>query len=120
MNQAGLERSWPGMASPIDAPSAKRAQTTLETVPDGLDDVAHARMDDAVFKIFEDETWNPFTLLATILESSEGGLDPKYMCNTPVKALRGNCPELADELKVVWNDGTLREIRNLSVCNPFS
>jgi len=115
MNPARLKRSRPEMDSPIDAPSAKRTQTTLETVPDDLNDATHARMDDAVFKIFEDFQWNPFTLLATIVENSEGRLDPKYMGNTQAKALLGNCPELADKLKVAWNDGTFREIRNLSM-----
>jgi hypothetical protein len=80
----------PQMDSPIDAPSAKRTQTTLETVP-GLDDAAHLRIDDAVFKFFEDEPIHETlrtlsTLLATIveiLENSEGRLDPKYMRITP-------------------------------------
>ena len=94
----------------------------METVP-GLDDAAHVRIDDAVFKFFEDEPIHETlrtlsTLLATIveiLENSEGRLDPKYMRITHAKALLGNCPELVDKLKVAWKDGTFREIRNLSV-----
>ena len=103
------------MDSPIDAPSAKRTQTTLETVPDDLNDATHARMDDAVFKFFEDEPYTATTLLATIVSTSEGNLDPKYKELPNAKALLQKHPSLTDKLKVAWNDGTFREIRNLSM-----
>src|SRR5277367_6836961 len=97
MNQAGLKRSWPEMDSPIDAPSAKRTQTTLETVPDDLNDAAHARMDDAVFKFFEDEPYTATTLLATIVSTSEGNLDPKYK-----ELPNANCESFATKASFVY------------------
>src|SRR5277367_4582308 len=98
MNPARLKRSRPEMDSPIDAPSTKRTQITLETVPDHLDDAAHARMDDAVFEIFEDEPPYPFTLLATIVSTSEGNLDPKYKENPNAKTLLQEHPSLTNKL----------------------
>ena len=79
--------------------SRQRTQTTLEPVPDDIDDAAHARMDDAVLKIFEDATWNPFTLLATIVSTSEGNLDPKYEKNPNAKTLLQEHPSLTDKLR---------------------
>src|SRR5277367_1331666 len=98
MNPACLKRSRLEIDSPIDALSAKRTQTTLETVPDDLDDAAHARVDDAVFEIFEDEPSYPFTLLATVASTSEVNLDPKYKENPNAKTLLQEHPSLTNKL----------------------
>src|SRR5277367_2191793 len=98
----------PEMDSPIHAPSAKRTQTTLETVLGDHDDAAHARMDDAVFEIFEDEPTCPFTLLATIVSTSEGNFDPKYEKIPNAKALLQEFPGLLDKLRDAWKGITFR------------
>jgi hypothetical protein len=65
----------------MDEPSAKgRLKTTLEMVPDYLDDDVHARLDKDVFAITDTK---PSTLplatllLATIVSTSEGRLPPR-------------------------------------------
>src|ERR1700722_18707128 len=68
-------------------------------------------MDDAALKFFED---NPFhktlrilsTLLATIVVTSEGKLDPKYEKISSAKALLHEYPSLVDKLKEAWEAKT--------------
>ena|ERR1700722_14483180 len=98
--------------------SRQRTQTTLEPVPDDIDDAAHARMDDGVFKFFEDVPFHPITLLATIMSTSEGNLDPKYEKNPNATALLQEHPSLADKLREAWYDNTFKARRNLSA-SPY-
>jgi hypothetical protein len=53
-------------------------------------------------------------LLATIVSTSEGQLDPQYEKTPNAKALLEKHPELMDKLKKSWAQRSFREIRNLS------
>jgi hypothetical protein len=86
------------------------------------DDAAHARLDEAVLKIcpFEPSIIELGTfLLATIVSTSEGQLDPQYEKIPNARALLEEHPELMDKLKEAWVKGTFREIRNLSAISTF-
>jgi hypothetical protein len=85
----------------------------LEVIPDTFDNANHDRMDEAV-KDTVDELFSPTFLLATIVSTSDGILDPKYEKIQNAKALLRECPELANKLKEAWNQGTFKEIRKLS------
>lgn len=89
----------------------------LESVPDDLDDTTHARLDEAVFRVADDEPSIPSLaafLLATIVSTSEGKLDPQYEKTPKAKVLIDEHPELMDKLKEAWLAKSFKEIRNLS------
>ena len=98
-----------------DAPSTHKA--TLETVLNGLDDVAHTRMDNAAFNLLNKLPFkpDPATIFATIVATSEGELDLTYMEPRNAFALLEEHPELMNKLEVAWNHRSFKEIRNLSV-----
>ena len=87
--------------------------TPLEFVSDNLDADAHARMDQAVLQCFQDEPYSPMTLLATIVSTSEGLLNPEYEKTQNAKGLLKEHPKLVDLLRVAWERETFREIRIL-------
>jgi len=95
----------------------KRAKTTLEAVPNDLDDATHARLDRLVL---DTSDYDPSSLpvaaffLATIVSYSEDKLNSKYKDTPTVKALFNEHPELMDKLRVAWTARSFKEIRNLS------
>jgi hypothetical protein len=96
-------------------------ETTLELVPDDFDDATHARLDRAVLnalKGFGKLGYSPVNLLAIIVETSQGILDPKYSGNISVMALLHTYPQLEVELENAWEQEpkSFRNIRNLSTC----
>ncbi|KIL65127.1 hypothetical protein M378DRAFT_10999 [Amanita muscaria Koide BX008] len=99
-----------------DERPAKRS--TLETVPNDLDDATHARLDKRVLDICEEpvESSSAVTLLLnTIVQHSEGRLDQKYRRIANAKALIKEHPELVDKLKEAWNDSSFKQIRNSKI-----
>jgi hypothetical protein len=74
-------------------------------------------LDRAVLDVADDEPTIPSRaafLLATIVSTSEGQLDPQYKETPNAKALLEKHPELMDKLKKSWAERSFREIRNLS------
>jgi hypothetical protein len=105
-----------------DERSTKRTlQTTLKPVPNDLDDTTHARLDTLVLKTCKEpvETIRDASfLLATIVWNSEGRFNQKYSYNAEARVLIEEHLELLGILKEAWNNGTFKQILNLSV--PFS
>ena len=105
------------------SPAIKRALETLEREPDGLDDATHARLDKAVLDTTGDYPFFPLypfflhSLLATIVSTSEGMLDPKYEKTPEAKALLREHPQLEAELKKAWEQEpkSFKDVRNLSM-----
>ena len=97
----------------------------LEVVPDDLDDATHARMDQAVLEVADDDpvilsrAREAAFLLATIVSTSEGRLDPKYAQNPAAKALLQEHPALMEKLTEAWTARTFRQIRSLSAKHQF-
>jgi hypothetical protein len=89
----------------------------LETVPDDLDEGQHASFDEAVCKLYDDQpsSLNRTTyLLATIVSTSNGLLDPKYGDISNARVLLEKHSELMDQLGYAWKAGKFKDIRNLS------
>jgi hypothetical protein len=92
--------------------------TPLETVIDGLSDAVHRRQDEKVLKIVTKITSDPFPspiiLLTTIVQFSEGLLDPNYKEFSEASGLIEAHPQLAQHLEAAWQAKSFRNIRNLS------
>jgi len=104
-----------------ESPATKRILTApLEHVEDDIDDQDHARMDKQVLENADEEPVNlsrATFLLATIVSTSDGRLDPKYERNPAARALLKQHPELEEKLKEAWKERSFKEIPNLST--PF-
>ena len=110
-------------SSPLeDEPSAKRRQTTLETVTNDLDDTIHDHLDTLVLKACGSdpiETRRDFVLLLEkIISKSQGKLDQKYEGKV-ARALIEDHPELKRKLKEAWNNKSFKDIRNLRAIRAF-
>jgi hypothetical protein len=106
-------------------PSSSRLKLdmSLEIVPNILDDATHALMDNLVVEHFEDEPLVNSNLLAIIVWTSEGQLNPDYKDSRNTKTLLRDHPPLSDLLKKAWDNKEFKEIRNLSASmthTPFS
>jgi len=101
-----------------ESPATKRILTApLEHVEDDIDDQDHARMDKQVLENADEEPVNlsrATFLLATIVSTSDGRLDPKYKETPAARALLKQHPELEEKLKEAWKERSFKEIRNLS------
>ena len=98
----------------------------LESLAGILDDDSHVRLDRVVLNtcdgIIETSilgTLPAVFLLVTIVETSEGTLDPQYGNNTNAKALLQAEGELLEKLKDAWTKKKFEEIRNLSTIYVF-
>jgi hypothetical protein len=108
--------------SGADQPSSSRLKLdmSLETVPNILDDATHTLMDNLVVEHFEDEPLVQLssvvisTLLAIIVSTSEGQLNPDYKDSRNTKPLLRDHPPMSDLLKKAWDNKKFKEIRNLS------
>lgn len=120
LRPGSLKRSSWEMEPPIQEPSVKRTpELTLESVPNELDDKTHSRLDDEVLKYLypgQLEFNHPLAtcLLAMIVSTSEGRLDPRYKEIPNSSALIEGHPGLMDKLRVALEAEQFREIRNLS------
>jgi hypothetical protein len=96
---------------------------SLDLVTNDLDDATHVQLDNQVLAIADDEPSIPSraaSLLATIVWTSKGLLDPNYE-NTPgARALVNECPDLVDKLRDAWARKSFKEIRNLSTFSVFA
>jgi hypothetical protein len=106
---------------PMGEPSPKRTlETTLESVPNDLDDVTHARLDEEVRNraIYEPSKGPEAQLLLmhSIISFSEGLLDPKHKDVIEALRLFKKHPELRDKLHEAWTAKSFKEIRNLGTC----
>ena len=95
----------------ISPPPKRAPETTLERVPDDLDNATHARLDVRVLDIVDG--FNPTFLLTTIVDESDGMLDPTYFAPSKAKVLLREHPQLEVELKKAWDQRSFRDIRNL-------
>jgi len=107
-----------------DRDSTRRRLTIpLGPVMSDLDDAAHARLDEQVLKVADDE---PVvlsmiaSLLATIVDHAKGQLDQKYASTTNSRALLEEHPDLRDKLVVAWKARSFKDIRNLGTRMPPS
>jgi hypothetical protein len=97
----------------------------LESVAGILDDDSHVRLDRVVLNtcdgIIDPSIFGlaAVFLLVTIVETSEGTLDPQYGNNTNAKALLQAEEELFGKLKDAWTKKKFEEIRNLSTIYVF-
>jgi hypothetical protein len=125
MNQSSgrpLKRTSSQTELSVDEPSATRRKMTLEVVPNLLTDATHARLDGEVIRVTEDPPWCsilPIMLLATIVSTSEGLLNPKYGNNPNASALLHDQPDLVEKLRLAWKDKSFKEIRNLGEISVF-
>lgn len=87
-----------------------------------LSDTTHALLDD---KVFQTTDYDPSSLplatllLAMIVSTSAGTLDPHYKEIPNAEALLQAHPTLIERLRQGWRDRTFKEIRNLSTISPF-
>lgn len=93
---------------------------SLSSVSSTLDDDIHDTLDKRVNLCVEDDLkWpsivNRTFVLRTIVEHSNGTLDPKYVSCKAARELIMNHPGLANMLDVAWKNGSYRDIRNLAV-----
>jgi hypothetical protein len=91
----------------------RRLTMSLETESNDLSDADHTRLDKLVLNIVNTYYAPPF-LLATIVEKSEGKLNPKYKANGTASALLNEHPDLRGELDIAWEAKSFKNIRNLS------
>lgn len=122
MNQtppSSFKRS--GSEPPMDEPPVTHIlETTLESVTNDVDDDTHARWDNEVLENIKSSTINPDMyayLLALIVDTSRGLLDPRYLRTLEAMELLEMYPELGDELTVAFTAKSFKEIRNLSTYN---
>ncbi|KAI6098515.1 hypothetical protein F5141DRAFT_1066869 [Pisolithus sp. B1] len=99
---------------------------SLSSVPNALDDATHAVLDKHINQVirsvvdeeraFEDygRMANMF-LLQTIVEFSNGTLDPKYLGLRVAGEAIMTLPELVAMLDVAWKSRSYRDIRNLEI-----
>jgi hypothetical protein len=96
-------------------PLAKRSlETTLESVPNDLDDEVHARLDKESLKFTGGQHCKPLFLLPTIVFTSKKLLNPDYMDLGKAEVLLEQHPQLNDMLKEAWHRKSFKDIRNLS------
>ena len=104
--------------SEASEPSSGRLKLdpTLEYVDNVLDDATHIRLNNAVVELFEDEpvSASSWPLLQSIVENSQGLLDPSYREPSNAKALLQGLPALKELLNKAWRDRNFKDIRNLS------
>jgi hypothetical protein len=92
----------------------------LESVASILDADTHVRLDKVVLNtcdaVIEPSALGAlaFCLLATIVQNSEGTLDPQYGNTTNAKALLATEEDLLEKLEVAWAKKEFDGIRNLS------
>ncbi|KAI6118231.1 hypothetical protein F5141DRAFT_1264178 [Pisolithus sp. B1] len=91
---------------------------SLSSISNILDDATHDALDKQVNMCVEDDLKRPSIfshtcVLRTIVEYSNGTLDPKYGSSEPARELIMSHPELANMLDVAWKSGSYRDIRNL-------
>ena len=97
----------------------------MESAANILDGDTHVRLDGVVLDtcnaVIEPSTLGAlaFLLLATIVENSEGTLDPKYGNNTNAKTLLRTEEKLLEKLNDAWTQKKFKEIRNLSAIYIF-
>jgi hypothetical protein len=107
-----------------DRDSTRRRLTIpLGPVMSDLDDAAHARLDEQVLKVADDEPIilsRAAFLLATIVENAKGHLDQKYASNKNSRTLLEEHPDLRDKMAVAWQARSFKDIRNLGTRMPPS
>ena len=103
----------------MDEPSATRRKMILDVAVNVLPDATHALMDAEVIEVTQESPGSSVLLLATIVSTSEGLLNPKYGQPQNARALLNDQPELVEKLRLAWNDKTFKEIRNLSEISVF-
>jgi hypothetical protein len=109
-----------------DRDSTRRRLTIpLGPVMSDLDDAAHARLDEQVLKVADDEPVilslaQAAFLLATIVENAKGHLDQKYASNKNSRTLLEEHPDLRDKMAVAWQARSFKDIRNLGTRMPPS
>ncbi|KAI6124196.1 hypothetical protein EDD16DRAFT_1517629 [Pisolithus croceorrhizus] len=98
---------------------------SLSSVPNALDDATHAALDKHINQVvrsvvdeeraFEDYGRMAYMfLLQTIVEFSNGTLDPKYLGLRVAGEAIMTLPELVAMLDVAWKSRSYRDIRNLA------
>ena len=94
----------------------------LESVPLGISEAAHKRMDDIVFQQFgrdlKQDALPHLLFLLSIVQNSNGLLDSRYTQPEEVWALHRAYPKLEEKLMEAWKAGSFRTIRNLSTILP--
>ncbi|KAI6115032.1 hypothetical protein EDD17DRAFT_1827054 [Pisolithus thermaeus] len=93
---------------------------SLSSISNILDDATHDALDKQVNMCVEDDLKRPSIfshtcILRTIVEYSNGTLDPKYGSSEPARELIMSHPGLANVLDVAWKSGSYRDIRNLAI-----
>ncbi|KAI6120838.1 hypothetical protein EV401DRAFT_1388153 [Pisolithus croceorrhizus] len=99
---------------------------SLSSVPNALDDATHAALDKHINQVvrsvvdeeraFEDYGRMAYMfLLQTIVEFSNGTLDPKYLGLRVAGEAIMTLPELVAMLDVAWKSRSYRDIRNLEI-----
>jgi hypothetical protein len=86
---------------------------TLDFVADDLGVENHAQLDKKVLDVAQG-TYHPISLLATIVELSNGKLDPHYKSIVNAALFIKNHPELLTLLDDAWSKKLFSAIRNLS------
>jgi hypothetical protein len=122
MNQSSgshLKRSSSQTEHLVDEPSATRRKMILDVAVNVLPDATHALMDAEVIEVTQESPGSSVLLLATIVSTSEGLLNPKYGQPQNARVLLNDQPELVEKLRLAWNDKTFKEIRNLSEISVF-
>jgi hypothetical protein len=86
-----------------------------------LDHATHARLDQQVLKVADDEPVvlsRAAFLLAMIVETAKGHLDQKYGLLPNAMALPEEHADLRDKLVAAWKARSFKDIRNLGTRMP--
>jgi len=98
-----------------DAPDLD-TRDLMEVAPNIFDHDTHLLMDKEVLGFFPNHPHPPnfSNLLGVIVSGSKKTLDPQYQDTFNADRLVKSQPGLAEKLEKAWQDGTFKEIRNLS------
>jgi hypothetical protein len=93
----------------------------LETVHNDIPKATHANMDEKVLATDDEPSTmaSAAFLLITIVQESEGKLDPQYGGNSNARDLLQRHSDLFEMLKVAWRKKSFREIRELRKRSSF-
>jgi hypothetical protein len=115
----GHKRSISQTGQSAGEPSSSRRK--LDSLPG--DNYSEASLDKAVLQTLDYEQPGPTFILAAIVDNAQGLLDshgnklldPQYGRPGGAMALVDKHPELVGKLKMAWEAGKFKEIRNLGV-----